>query len=215
MGDWNVKGQDIDQRMAKYGRTRLTDEESWNLSKAFLVYPGIGCPLYLAHVSGVSHFSETIIEWAVAAAASAMSPRYKGKWGRRLAVPARIKDPIARKQAGLDGVWLAIYGLRLGSLPSLRERAAQFQIDREAYGRIRDAVQSDAINKIHGFRYALEWAFGYVRDRGYDDALKTANQNERDSLKWEVEETDFPKFSSGCTLTPPAPLSDSVEAWPE
>jgi hypothetical protein len=198
VNDWNIRGQDIDQQYATYCTRAFDDRRIWNLSMASTVLESqIACALYLTHVSTTTAFAEKIREWAHCAALAENRPKRRRN-GKRATPLARIPD-AAVKQAGFDGVLLALFGA-IDVVP-LRERARQFQVDREAYARVRDAVGTDAVNRIANFRHALAYMHGYVRDRDYDEKLETANVTAGDSFLMREEQENKKGLALGCYLT--------------
>lgn len=170
MSDWDIRGQDIDQQYATYCTRAFSDQKIWNLSAASTILESqIGCALYLTHVSTTTAYAEFIRAWAMEAAMAANRPQRRH--GKRKVPLTRAADHIVR-QAGYDGVLIAMFGF--GCVPTPFERSKQFQVDREAYTRVRDAVGTEAVNLIAAFRHALMFMHGYVRDYAYEAKLKTA-----------------------------------------
>lgn len=198
MSDWDIRGQDIDQQYAPFCVRAFSAQKIWNLSAASILESKISCALYLTYVSTTTVFAEVIRDWAYMAAVAANSPKHR-RGGHRATRLARIPE-AAIKQAGYDGALLALFGAV--AVTPLRERARQFQIDREAYQRVRDAVGTDAVNRIAIFRHALAFMHGYVRDRTYEQKLKTANIVEHDTFLIEEDVTEKKRLHWGCYLTP-------------
>ena len=173
MSDWTVRGQDLDQRFAKFGRTHLTDGEVWALSLASIVCPDsdLAYKLYLTSRAGVIYWAEDIRGWSADAAESLLDVRRQTTNGKTRAFIET--DSVAWvRRAGIDGAAIALFG---EIVPSLGERAREFGVSRPTYAKVREFVAGVVSQHIDEFRHALAWACGYVPNRAYDarvDGLK-------------------------------------------
>jgi len=219
MGDWGIKGQDLDQRYAKFGRSLLTDQEVWNLSKAHLVCDGdpiIACKLFLTSRSETAVYASDVYAWACMVGEGIATAMYKPKGAQRRRRYSEIESEMVRHQAALDGVVMAMFGKY--AVPTLFERREEFAVDERSYRKIRDFVGGVAATLIANYSFALEYAWGYVRSRVCDSILENLSPEfevDNDTFGGESEEIQNSRFAPGCTITTPAPASDSVDAWPE
>ena len=158
---YDIKGRDLRQLYAGFGRLPLTDGAIWALSLAdSTLLPGhIGYKAWITYVADVDCHGEELAEWAkgLALAMSQVRPllskrrrllvtRYDRKWG---------------DQAALDGLQIALYGI--GSVTPVQTRALAFDCDSDAYRRIRDLVAGAVLVQLAQFEDALGWAVGVQR----------------------------------------------------
>lgn len=166
MSDWTVRGQDLDQRFAKFGRTHLTDGEVWALSLASIVCPEseLAYKLYLTSRAGVVYWAEDIRAWSADAAESLLEVRRQTANGKTRAFIET--DSVAWvRRAGIDGAAIAMFG---DVVPSLGERSREFGIARQTYAKVREFVAGTISQHIDEYRHALAWACGYTPNRAYD-----------------------------------------------
>lgn len=212
--DYDVRGTDLDQRYARWCLRPLTDQEIWNLGKASIVCPsphGIAAKMFLTSRSTTVEWAEEIRDWAAALGNEIAKAMYLPKGGKRRVIYSRIESESVRRQAALDGVAIALFGVH--ATPTLWERRTRFGVDERAYRKIRDFVGGAAVNLIANFRFALEWAWGYSTSREFDrlfEALGCGEFTAWDSLDLqEGEEFSFARLkrSEGNYLTPMLPTN--------
>lgn len=205
MGDWLVRGQDLDQRYAKFGRSPLSDQEVWNLCKARIVCDGdsrIAMMLYLTSRSETHVFAEAVRDWAAMVGIGIAGAMVKPPGAKRRRRYSEL-DPAMARQAALDGGVMAMFGA--GAVPTLWERRQQFGVDEYAYRKIRDFVWGVAATLLANFAFALEYAWGHVRSKVCDSIIAelSAGVLEFDVTVGQSDECKFPLLSAGCHRTPP------------
>jgi hypothetical protein len=165
-GDWDLRGIDLETRYAKFSREPLPDEDVWALAMAKLVLPAssVGDKLFLTHVSDCQCYRAELSEWALMVARGIAKARYKRPGGQRRREYCEAYREDWGTQAALDGLSLALYG----NCPEITGRAEFFGVHKETYRKIRDFVGGLAVDLMAEFRYALEWAHGWRRDRVFD-----------------------------------------------
>lgn len=215
-GDWTLRGQDLDQRYAKFERSPLSDQEVWNLGKARIVCDGnshIGMMLYLTSRSETTVFAHAIRDWALMVGDGIAAAMYKPPGAKRRRRYSELAQIVLR-QAALDGAVLAMFGPLV--VPSPHERRQQFGVRDEAYRKIRDFVGGVAATLLANYSFALEYAWGHVRSRVCDSIIE---QLSRDGLESDdtvgYPDSTFPQMAKGCHRTPPLQdLADSAsEDW--
>jgi len=218
-GDWLLRGRDLDQRYARFAKTLLTDQEIWNLAKAGIVCDGdprIAMMLWLTSRSQTLAYAIEIKEWALMVGGGITRAMYKPRGGKRRRQYSEIENPNVLRQASLDGAAIAMFGPL--HVPALFERRKQFNVDERTYRKVRDFVWGVAATLVANYDFALDYAWGNVRSRVCDSIIESLSPelaNDSDMFRGESEEIPNYKLASGCALTPPAPASDSVEAWQE
>ena len=160
-GDYTIRGRDLRQLYAAFGRRPLTDGAVWALSLAdSTLMPGhIGYKAWITYVADIDCHGEELAEWArgLADCFATVKPLLTKR--RRLLVASY--DPRWGQQAGLDGLTLALYGA--SAVTPVQARATAFGCDRDAYRRIRDLVAGAALVQVAQFEDALGWAVGVQR----------------------------------------------------
>lgn len=166
VGDYDLRGADIEMRFAKFSRDPLSDDEVWALSMAKLVLPAssIGDKLFLTRVSDCRGYRAEIADWAAMVAGTVAGARLKRPGGIRRRVYCEGYQSGWGRHAALDGVALAMFG----ECPPLTVQADRFGVDHKTYRKIRDFVGGVAVDAIAEYRFALEWAMGWRRDRVFD-----------------------------------------------
>lgn len=209
-GDYDLRGEDLDQRFARFGLRPLSDADVWALGMATMVMPdgSPGAEGYLAQVSGTTLFAGRLTIWGRVVALGIAQGGYKAPNGRRRRAYVEGYDESWGRYAVADGLTLALYGK---AADPLGRGAANYQ----GYRRIRDFVGGALVDAIAEFRMALEWACGYRRDRvlegrwenatglNYREACRDANMGEPSGPSM--------MFAPGCGRT--VPLKDMADAY--
>lgn len=175
-GDWDLRGIDLETRYAKFSRETLSDEDVWALAMAKLVLPAssVGDKLFLTRVSDCRGYRAELSEWALMVARSIAKARYQRPGGQRRRAYCEAYRDDWGPQAAMDGLSLALYG----NCPALQGQADLFGVDHSTYRKIRDFVGGAATDLMTEYRYALEWAHGWRRDRVFDaraESLKSGS----------------------------------------
>lgn len=155
--DYDVRGRDLRQYYAGFGRRVLPDSAVWNLSMASSVLPD-GHPGYMAWITTVADancFCLDLQRWAIGLGGTIAG--MKPKLGKRRREFVRSYKPEWGDRASLDGLMFALWGK--SAVPSTRERAEQLGCDREAYARLRDFVAGAILLAMWQYEDALRWAF--------------------------------------------------------
>lgn len=157
--DYDLRGQDLRQAYARFGRIPLSDAAVWSLSLAQSVVneslpQHMGYQAWITDVAGVDSFAPELTQWACALADTFATVKPKLKQRSRLLVENYSSD--WGHSAALDGVKLALFGKL--SVPSVRERAEQHGCKREAYQRIRNLIAGCLLLQAWQFEDALGWA---------------------------------------------------------
>lgn len=154
-GDWNLRGRDVDQRVASWWWGEEDDAVAYALVVASRVNPcPVACSLYLASVADDSSQYRQIKEWSYITAADLASRK------RRTAVrniPAVLSyRPEWGRQAARDGVALALWPHMAREVPGINARTSVLGCRDAAYQYIRNGVQSAASVQICTYRSDLE-----------------------------------------------------------
>lgn len=157
-GDYDLRGEDLDQRFARFGMRPLSDADVWALGMATMVMPdgSPGAEGYLSQVSGTLLFTERLTIWGRVVALGIARGGYKARNGRRRRAYVEGYDESWGRYAVADGLTLALYGKAADAIGKSKD---------QGYRRIRDFVGGALVNAIAEFRIALEWATGMRRDR--------------------------------------------------
>lgn len=158
-GDYDVKGRDLRQAFAGFGRIPLSDTAIWSLSLAESTLPDnhIGFEAWIAYVAEADCGLLELQEWCIGLARTLATMKPMMGKRRRLLVEKWREEWGA--QAALDGLTLAVMPKhRHERVPSLRSRADEFCIDRQPYKRIRNLVHSAVLQQMAQFEDALGWA---------------------------------------------------------
>lgn len=209
-GDWDKKGQDLDQRFAKFCLRPLSEEDVWALSMAAMVMPdgSPGAEAYLTQVAGVTAFSGRLTLWGRVVAIGIAEGRHKLQHGHRRRKYVEGYDESWGRYAVADGLTLALFGW---AEMNAADRVSQLKCGRQGYERIRDFVGGALVSAIAEYRSALAWATGFRRDRVFEGRWEGIT-----GLKWSEALSDarmscavksrYPIFAPGCART--VPLKD-------
>lgn len=160
--DYSIKGADLRSYYASFTRRALPEGALWRLSLASSCLPDghPGYMVWLTMVAGTERFVVPLQDWAVGLGATVakMKPRLR----KRAREYVSSYDHEWGKQASIDGLCMAIFGE--GQLTSLRDRAEQFNCDREAYQRIRNFVAGALLLASWQYEDSLRWAHRVARD---------------------------------------------------
>lgn len=155
-GDYDIRGSDIRQLYAGFGRIPLSDSAIWSLSLAQSAMPAnsIGFEAWITYVADADCHGERLAEWVkgLAAAMAGMKPLL----GKRRRALVLSYAPEWGNQAALDGLSLALWGDK--AVPGYDARADQFGCRWQAYKRIRDLVRAVVTMQMLQFESALAWA---------------------------------------------------------
>lgn len=165
---------DIDQRVAAYWGGHADEDVAWWLGMARMVStePAAGA-LYLAHVAeDVSKFRQ-IKDWAYRVAVDFVGSK-GGQQRKRSMVESYRVD--WGHQAARDGVAIALWGH--AGVPGIVARAEQFKCGKQAYQRVRDAVEQRAGDMVGEFRFWLRCAKGEAHSADYIDRWEQATGRE-------------------------------------
>ena len=179
-GDYDLRGEDLDQRFARFGLRPLSDADVWALSMAAMVMPdgNPGAEAYLAQVSGTMLFHPRLALWGRAVAIGIAQARYKAPGGVRRRAYVEGYDESWGRYAVADGLSLALYGTAYDAIGKSKD---------QGYRRIRDFVGGALVNAIAEYRVALEWACGYRRDRVLEGRWEGVTGERWEGMKWEPE----------------------------
>jgi hypothetical protein len=160
-GDYTIKGRDLRQLYAGFGRRPLSDGAVWALSLAdsTMPLPHIGYQAWITCVADVDCHGEELAAWVKGLAGCMATVKPLLGKRRRLLVTKYRQD--WGDQAALDGLTLALYGP--GSVTPVQTRALAFDCDRDAYRRIRDLVAGAVLVQLAQFEDALGWAVSVQR----------------------------------------------------
>jgi len=204
VGDYDVRGDDLDQRFARFGLRPLSDADVWALGMATMVMPdgNPGAEAYLAQVSGTTLFTERLTIWGRVVALGISRGGYKAPNGRRRRAYVECYDESWGRYAVADGLTLALYGKAADAIGKSKD---------QGYRRVRDFVGGALVNSIAEFRIALEWATGARRDRvleGRWESITGLNFGDarRDANMSCAVGSRYPMFAPGCART--VPLKD-------
>jgi len=206
---YDLRGDDMDQRFARFGLRPLSDADVWALGMATMVMPdgNPGAEAYLAQVSGTTLFTERLTIWGRVVALGISRGGYKAPNGRRRRAYVECYDESWGRYAVADGLTLALYGKAADAIGKSKD---------QGYRRVRDFVGGALVNSIAEFRIALEWATGIRRDRvleGRWEGITGLNFGEarRNATMGREEESFAPRLGSGCYGTPKAPSLDDYD----
>ena len=155
--DFDVKGKDMRQHFALFGRKNLGDEHQsiLQLAKSTMPENHIGDKLWLTQVSGCTVYGDAIKDWAreFAHAIATCVPirRIKSKTWLVASYNATWGD-----YAALDGIVIATgFGERI----SARSREKQFGCNRDAYVKVRNLVAGALLQQSSEFEEAMGHSF--------------------------------------------------------
>lgn len=155
-GDYDIRGRDIRQLYAGFGRKPLGDGAIWALSLAQSTMPpnSIGFEAWITFVADADCHGEKLRDWATGLARCMATVRPLLGKRRRLLVTKF--EPSWGDQAALDGLTLALFGP--AKVPAILARSEEYGCSREAYRRIRDLIAGVVLFQIAQFEDALAWA---------------------------------------------------------
>lgn len=162
IGCYDIRGRDLRQLYAGWGRMPISDEGIWCLSMATATLPEnhIGFAAWITDVAGTNRYGPELMNWcrSLAETAATLKPLVNAR--RRLLVESYEKSWGDR--AALDGLTLVFYGK--GSVMGLRARAEQFGCRWEAYKKIRNLVAGAVVLQMQQYEDALKWAVRIQRN---------------------------------------------------
>lgn len=212
VGDWDTKGQDLDQRFAKFCLRPLSEEDVYALSMASMVMPdgSPGAEGYLTQVAGVTAFAGRLALWGRVVAIGIAQGQHKARGGQRRREYVEGYDEAWGRYAVADGLTLALWG----NAPGIVERCEQLKCGKQGYQRIRDFVGGALDAAIAEYRSALAWATGSRRDRVLEGRWEGIA-----GLNWDAAaaqgKMEQPRsglmFAPGCART--VPLKDMADAY--
>lgn len=161
-GDWDIRGADIRQLFAAFGRIPLNDSAIWSLSLASSTMPPnhIGYQAWITMVADSDCHGESLADW-VKSLARALATLRPVMGRKRRDVLVKSYRPEWGDQAALDGLQIALYGP--GKVESYDARANAFGCRWQAYKRIRDLVAGVVTMQMAQYESALAWAVGLQR----------------------------------------------------
>lgn len=162
IGDYDIRGRDLDQRFARFGSRPLHDDEIMALSLATMVTPEAcpGAAAYLTYVSQTTGFLPELRAWGLGVARGLAAAKYKGKdRQRRRALVEGYSDAWGRYAVD-DAIAL----MMTGQCVAYTRRAETLHVRWQAYVRVRDLVREFFSIAIAEYKMALGWAMGYRHD---------------------------------------------------
>ena len=159
--DYAIRGRDIRQLYAGFGRIPLSDGAIWSLSLAQSAMPEnhVGYQAWITHVADADCHAERLAEWVKSLARCMATVRPLIGKRRRLLVNSY--ETTWGDQAALDGLQMALYGPE--RVPGHVTRADEFGCHRDAYRRIRDLLAGVVVMQMQQYESALAWAVGVQR----------------------------------------------------
>ena len=158
---YDIRGRDLRQLYAGFGRLPLNDGAVWALSLASSTLPPnqIGYAGWITYVADVDCHRERLAQWVkdLARAMATCAPLL-GKRRRQLVTSYETRWG---DQAALDGLTLALYGPN--HVEPILGRAGEFGCSREAYKRIRDLIAGAVLLQLAQYEDALGWAVAVQR----------------------------------------------------
>lgn len=158
---YDIRGRDLRQLYAGFGRLPLNDGAIWSLSLAQSTMPAehIGYEAWITYVADVDCHGERLASW-VKALARCMAT-VKPLLGKRRRLLVNSYETAWGDQAALDGLSLALYGP--AHVPGHVSRADEFGCHRDAYRRIRDLIAGCVLMQLAQYEDALGWAVAVQR----------------------------------------------------
>lgn len=161
---------DIDQRVASFMGGTHDEDVAWWLGMANMVASdAAGQALYLAHVADECSKFRQIKDWAYRVAVEFVGSK-GGKQRQRSMVESYRVD--WGQAAARDGVAIAMWGA--DGVPGIVARAEQYKCGKQAYQRVRNAVQNRATDLIGDYRVSLRWAKGEIHSGDHVDRWEIA-----------------------------------------
>lgn len=180
LGDYDLRGKDLDQMFARFGMHALRDDEILALSLASMVTPKAcpGAEIYLLHVAHAADCLPVVRAWGMGVARGLAGAQYKGRGRvRRRALVEGYSDAWG-KYAVYDAIMLIMYCACEG----IGTRCTMLGVGKQGYRRIRDLVREMFAIAIAEYKLALMWALGYRRD-----SLLESRWGAVTGLKWDGE----------------------------
>lgn len=158
---YDIRGRDLRQLYAGFGRLPLNDGAIWSLSLAQSTMPveHIGYEAWITYVADVDCHGERLASW-VKALARCMAT-VKPLLGKRRRLLVNSYETAWGDQAALDGLSLALYGP--AHVRGHVQRADEFGCHRDAYKRIRDLIAGCVLMQLAQYEDALGWAVAVQR----------------------------------------------------
>lgn len=153
---YDIRGRDLRQLYAGWGRLPLSDGAIWSLSLAQSTMPAghIGFEAWITYVADADAHGEKLAAWVKDLARCMATVRPLLGKRRRLLVTSY--ERTWGDQAALDGLSLALYGPQF--VPATLARSQEFGCSREAYKRIRELVAGCVLMQVMQYEDALAWA---------------------------------------------------------
>lgn len=153
---YDIRGRDLRQAFAGFGRIPLNDSAIWSLSLAQSTMPAghVGFEAWITHVADVDCHGQKLADW-VRALARCMAT-VKPLLGQRRRLLVASYETAWGDQAALDGLTLALYGP--AHVEGHVSRANEFGCHRDAYRRLRDLIAGCVLMQAAQFEDALGWA---------------------------------------------------------
>jgi hypothetical protein len=161
---------DIDQRIASYWGGKPDEDAAWWMGMARMVASEpVAGDLYLAHVSEDTAHFRRIKDWAYRVAVEFVGSKGSGQRKRSMVESYRVDWG---HQAARDGVAIALWGP--DGVPGIVARAESFKCGKQAYQRVRDAVQNRTTDLIGEFRFWLRCSKGEIHSHDFIDRWEAA-----------------------------------------
>lgn len=159
--DYAIRGRDLRQLYAGFGRLPLNDGAIWSLSLASSTMPEnhVGYEAWITSVADADCHGERLAGWAKDLARCMATVRPLLGKRRRLLVASY--EPAWGDQAALDGLSVALYGT--GAVPGHVTRSDGFGCHRDAYKRVRDLIAGVVVMQMAQYESALAWAVSVQR----------------------------------------------------
>lgn len=159
--DYTIKGRDLRQLFAGFGRLPLNDSAIWSLSLASSTMPAehIGYEAWITMVADADCHAERLGDWVKALARCMATAR--PLLGKRRRVLVASYETAWGDQAALDGLTMALYGP--AHVRGHVLRAEEFGCHRDAYRRIRDLIAGVVLMQMAQYEDALSWAVSVQR----------------------------------------------------
>lgn len=155
----------IDRRVAAFMGGALDEDVAWWFGMANMVATDpAGQALYLAHVADETTRFRQIKDWAYRVAVEFAGS--KGSTQRRRSMVESYR-PEWGHAAARDGAAIALWGHE--GVPGIVARAERYKCGKQAYQRVRDAVQNRTTDLIGDYRVSLRWAKGEIHSGDHID----------------------------------------------
>lgn len=165
-----VEPPEIDKRIASFMAGTFDEDVAWWFGLANMTAADpIGQALYLAHVADETTRFRAIKDWAYRVAVEFVGSK-GGKQRRRSMVESYRVD--WGHAAARDGCAIALWGPT--GVPGIVARAEQYKCGKQAWQRVRDAVQNRTTDLIGDYRTSLRWAKGEIYSGDHVDRWEAA-----------------------------------------